>query len=524
MSDRSRTKDGAPDLAAADTLAGDAATVAPVAAPISAATLPVVDRACYVVGEEHARGGLGRILRARDRRTGRPVAIKELLDKSPGHLARFVREAMVTANLQHPAIVPVYEVGRWPEGDAFFAMKLVTGRSLEAAIGAAATLAERLALLPHALAVADALAYAHGQGVIHRDLKPANVLVGAFGETVVIDWGLARRAGDPSPEEPATAAAVGDGMTVAGAVMGTPAFMPPEQARGETVDARADVYALGGLLYHLLAGVPPYGGRASSAAVLAAVLGGPPVPLESVQPGLPADLLAIVAKAMARAPADRYPSARELAADLRRFLAGRLVEAHRYSLAQLLGRWLRRYRLVVGVVAVALVALGALGAVSVRRIVQARTVAEHARTVSEMERLRAQAEKARAEAEQQKQRAEEAEQKLTEENKRVVMNSLRQRNFSDVQECYSAELARVSVAGQLELALAVDGGGKLADVKVTATMQLVDRAGHGLGPAPAEAAARLSRCVEDKARRWELDVIPAMPEVYHVPFVLRPAD
>ncbi len=133
------------------------------------------------------------MLRASDTRLNRPVAIKELLG-SAGEVAeeRFVREALLTARLQHPSIVPLYEAGRWPSGAPFYAMKLVTGRSLEDVIAESLTLPQRLALLPHVLAAAEAMAYAHSERIIHRDLKPANVLVGAFGETVVIDWGLAK--------------------------------------------------------------------------------------------------------------------------------------------------------------------------------------------------------------------------------------------------------------------------------------------------------------------------------------------
>src|SRR4029077_4002737 len=136
----------------------------------------------------------------------------------------------------------VYEIGRWPDGQPFYAMKLVAGTTLSAAIERAGALPARLALLAHVAAVAEALAYAHDAGVIHRDLKPSNVLVGSFGETVVIDWGLAKRSGDASlPPVPEIVAA----ETISGAVMGTPAYMPPEQAIGQPVDERADVYALG---------------------------------------------------------------------------------------------------------------------------------------------------------------------------------------------------------------------------------------------------------------------------------------
>jgi serine/threonine protein kinase len=189
-----------------------------------APSLPVVDPEVYAVEGEHARGGLGRIVRARDRRLDRLVAIKELTRQGPSARARFEREARITARLAHPAIVPIYEAGRWPSGEPFYAMKLLTGRTLREVIDDARDLDARLGLLPHVLAVAQAVAYAHSQRVIHRDLKPANVLVGAFGETVVIDWGLARELDAP------------DGET--GGVMGTPAYMPPEQAAGASVDER----------------------------------------------------------------------------------------------------------------------------------------------------------------------------------------------------------------------------------------------------------------------------------------------
>ncbi|WP_375765483.1 serine/threonine protein kinase [Archangium gephyra] len=345
--------------------------------------LPVVDPSRYAITGELARGGIGRILRARDLRLDRPVALKEMLAPARGTEPRFVAEALVTARLQHPAIVPVYEAGRWPGGDPFYSMKLVSGRSLADVISERKTLKERLALLPHVLAVAEAMAYAHSERIIHRDLKPANVLVGDFGETVVIDWGLAkdlsREHGAESSGEasPSTAAAVDSGLTRVGTVMGTPAYMPPEQAAGQPVDERADVYALGAILYHLLAGTRPYEGKTSEQ-VLQRVVGGPPPPLSERQKHIPVDLLAIVTKAMARDPAGRYATARELAEDLRRFQTGQIVGAYHYSRMELLRRFVQRYRAAMAVTGVALVLLATVGVVSFRRVLAERDLAHQA--------------------------------------------------------------------------------------------------------------------------------------------------
>jgi tetratricopeptide (TPR) repeat protein len=358
--------------------------------------------------EEIARGGMGRIRAARDRRLGRRIAIKEVLTARGDLAVRFEREARITARLEHPSIVSVHEAGRWPSGEPFFAMKLVSGRSLDDVIAAGSTLAARLALLPSVLAVADAIAYAHDQRIVHRDLKPKNVLVGRFGETVVVDWGLAKDldrdepggaapGADPAASMPgadvdtllgATPAppdTAGASLTVAGSVMGTPAYMPPEQARGEPVDERADVYAIGAILYHLLAGRPPVTG-VSSVDVLEQVMARRTRPVTDVQPDAPAELVAIVAKAMAFEPSDRYPGAGALAADLRRFQTGQLVGAHRYSLGALLRRWIARHRAAVAVGAVAVVVVAALAVIGVRRIMDERRRAEDQRALADQSR------------------------------------------------------------------------------------------------------------------------------------------
>lgn len=327
----------------------------------------------YAMADEVGRGGLGRILLARDKQLGRYVAIKELLEVDADLLARFAREALVTARLMHPAIVPVYDAGKWPNGMPFYAMKMVTGKSLDKVIDAAPTLHDRLALLPNTIAVCEAMAYAHSERIIHRDLKPANVLVGSFGETVVIDWGLAkdlRSAEDSLPTGPFREASGGE--TVAGSVLGTPSYMPLEQALGESVVETADVYALGALLYHVLAGRAPYLGKSANE-VLAKVLSGPPEPLAEE---VPAELRAIVDKAMSRNPKQRYPTAGELATDLKRYTTGQLVSAHVYSPGMLLRRWIAKRRGVVTIAAIATVALIGVGVYAYRQVGRQRDVAE----------------------------------------------------------------------------------------------------------------------------------------------------
>ncbi|MFZ6178792.1 WD40 repeat domain-containing serine/threonine protein kinase [Nannocystis pusilla] len=336
--------------------------------------LPQVARDAYVVGQEVAQGGIGRVLWARDRRLDRPVAIKELLVWNERQERRFVREALLTARLQHPAIVPIYEAARWPEGAPFYAMKLVSGRTLAERIDRCESFSERLALLPHVLTAAQAVAYAHSRRIIHRDLKPANVLVGEFGETVVIDWGLAKDLAEDEPIAESVAQA-GEGLTIDGAVMGTPSYMPPEQAAGLAVDERADVYALGAMLYHLLAAVPPYRDAPHELRLLS-ILEGPPRPLEQLVPQLSDELAAIVHKAMAREPAARYRNAGELAADLERFQTGRIVAAHTYSARQLLRRYWQRHRPALSIAAAALVLVAAVVFAAFVKTDRARQFAE----------------------------------------------------------------------------------------------------------------------------------------------------
>jgi eukaryotic-like serine/threonine-protein kinase len=314
-----------------------AMTLQPGSGRPEAARLPIVEKEVYRIEGEVAQGGIGRVLSARDERLDRTVAVKVLLEDSGAYEDRFVREALVTARLQHPSIVPVYEAGRWPTGEPFYSMKLVSGKPLLDIIEETRSLDDRLPLLTRVLAVADAMAYAHERRIIHRDLKPANILVGAHGETVLIDWGLAKdlnEANAPCAAElaadPNAKAPENNALTMVGSVMGTPAYMPPEQAAGDHVDERADVYALGSILYHVLSGKQPYSGYSGMQTIMR-VLEEPPKALQSLQVGIPRDLLAIIEKAMHRERDARYPTAKEFADDLRRYLTGQLVGAHQYS-------------------------------------------------------------------------------------------------------------------------------------------------------------------------------------------------
>jgi eukaryotic-like serine/threonine-protein kinase len=331
-------------------------------------TLLDVDMDHYDVERELGRGGMGRILVARDRRLDREVALKLMRESAGSSLAaRFEREARITARLTHPSIVPVYEAGRFGDGQPFYAMKLVSGRPLDAVLADARDFRDRLKLLPLLVSVCDALAYAHDRRVLHRDLKPQNILVGEFGEVVVIDWGLAKDLTDEAPEAPLPAGAApepGDSLTLHGEIMGTPAYMPPEQARGDAVDERADVYALGAILFRTLAGRAPFEGP--SREIIALVQLGRAA--DQLPDEVPADLAAIVKQAMAPRAADRYPTAKELAADLRRFQEGQIVGVHRYTAWQLVARWVRRHRGAVTVGSAALAALLGLGVLAIVRI------------------------------------------------------------------------------------------------------------------------------------------------------------
>jgi eukaryotic-like serine/threonine-protein kinase len=360
----------------------------------TAAEAPSHER--YERTEKLGEGGMSWVFAARDRELDRVVAFKELRNPSPTAVERFLREARITARLQHPGIVPLYDVGRFPDGTPFYTMRQVSGQTLDDAIAARPTLAERLTLLPVIIAVGEAIAYAHSRRVVHRDLKPLNVLVGAFGETLVIDWGIAKELDAPADDVAAEPRPRKADRTAVGAVMGTPAYMPPEQAEGREIDERADVYALGAMLYALLAGTPPYDGPTWTG-VLSQVKRGSPPPLTALAPDAPRALESIAVRAMDRDPARRYPDAAALTEELKRFQAGQLVAAHDYTVGELIVRWLKRNRKLVALGALSLVGFVVLGAFAVKNVTNERNEADsqRARAVAEASR----AEQARVQAE-----------------------------------------------------------------------------------------------------------------------------
>ncbi len=332
---------------------------------------------------ELGRGGMGRVVEAIDLALDRPVAIKHLLATGIDDLARFEREVRITARLQHPSIVPILDAGRDLQGQPFYIMRKIDGDPLSARVTAATTARDRIALVPAMLGAIDAAAYAHAQGVIHRDIKPWNILLGPFGETLLIDWGIARDLAAAEVAAASTTDAPPDsGLTRVGSAVGTPGFMAPEQARGEAVDRRADVYSLGATLYFVLTGTLPFAGSEATIAISLVAAGASP-DLAKIPDEVPAELTAIVVKALAADRAKRYADASELATDLRRFLAGQLVAAHRYTAGERLVRWVRRHRFAALVSVIALVAISATAIVSFRSVVAERDQARSARALAE---------------------------------------------------------------------------------------------------------------------------------------------
>lgn len=373
----------------------------------------------YEIKREFARGGMGRILLSRDLDVGRDVALKELLPElvsggtrvgtralgSAGGSGndeageRFLREAKVTGQLEHPNIVPVYEIGERDDGSVYYTMKYVRGKTMAARLreirkdeklSDEQKSAERLKLLDAFVAMCNAIAFAHSRGVIHRDIKPENVMLGDFGETMLLDWGLARvknqkdyavknrpkeRNISDSLRESADASKTQDGY-----IIGTPAYMPPEQGRGdqEEVDEKSDIYSLGSVLYEILAGAPPYEGP-TAGLVLQAMLTSPPAPIADKNRFAPPELVAVCEKAMAREKKDRFKSAMEISLQVQAFREGRNLSVYQYSARELLVRYVRRRKATVAVLAIGALLLLAGGIYAAGALIQETSLAQAAR-------------------------------------------------------------------------------------------------------------------------------------------------
>ena len=359
----------------------------------------------YDTVREFAKGGMGQITLVHDTHLGRDVALKQLLQQHilPGTqmgapttailtipiIARFLQEARITGQLEHPSIIPVYELGYRADGSLYYTMKLIRGQSMHDFLKEAKTLNDRLPLLTHFLDLCQAISYAHSRGVIHRDLKPMNLMIGEFGETVVIDWGIAKVRGEDDIhakglQETVTAMRVSSAeataKTMYGQTIGSPYFMPAEQAMGRTdlIDERSDIYSLGAVLYTILSGKMPYAGN-NVREFMEKVGQVDPKPVRMLEPDVRPELAAICAKAMAMIPENRYQSAKELTDEIQRYLSGGMVDAYSYNLSELIKKYYKKHKKVINIIAAASIVLVVGGVYSYISIRAQKLIADEQR-------------------------------------------------------------------------------------------------------------------------------------------------
>ncbi len=374
----------------------------------------------------HAKGGLGEVFVAEDGELHREVALKQIQSRhadDSNSRSRFMLEAEITGGLEHPGIVPVYGLGMYADGRPFYAMRFIRGDSLKDAIerfhgklplplgegrgegssGQASKKSKPQArtdaystvefrkLLARFIDVCNAIDYAHSRGVLHRDLKPGNIMLGKYGETLVVDWGLAKALGKAdqtnglaeSPVQPSSGS--GSAPTQMGKAIGTPQFMSPEQAEGrlDLLGPHSDVYSLGATLYCLLTGQAPLSNQKDIGEVLRRVARGEIPSPRAITPHIPKPLDAICRKAMAPKPADRYSTPRALADDIEHWLADEPVSAMPDNFSRRLARWTRRHRALAQSSAAALLLITAVAIGAALLVNREREIAEHQRQTAE---------------------------------------------------------------------------------------------------------------------------------------------
>lgn len=465
----------------------------------------------YRVIEFHAKGGLGQVSTAADEQLKRTVAIKEIQPRFAGHPVsrqRFLEEAEITGTLEHPGIVPVYGAGTFADGRPYYVMRFIQGTSLTEAIAAwhAETSSaarssvehalEFRKLLRHFIAVCDAVQYAHDRGILHRDLKPSNIMLGKYGETFVVDWGLAKamNQGEPAGSVAADVVESTDDrtrelqQTQPGDKLGTLDYMSPEQAAGrqDQIGVASDLYGLGATLYQLLTGVPPFhqhrgditeaasSGQSPSEALrrqldrfIQRVAAGEFPRPRAIKPNVPRALEAICLKAMSLRPSDRYGSVRHFASDLECWLADEAVTALPDSWQARLGRWARRHRAVVaaliGLLSTAVTGL-AIGTVLLNRE-RSLTVEQRNRAVASegnAQELRRQAQQSEAVARAEANRANEQAQRADKEAQRAAQKS------AEVQQVAKFLVDLFRSSDPLSLRGSGFSGNQFTEVKLTA--------------------------------------------------------